>query len=87
MRTNGSRTTPWVPAPSSRAVMAARASARSRAEPVNNRTDSGSVPAAMCATAVSTSRELFPVPGPPTTRTTPPRPGASSVASTGAGWR
>ncbi|CQD04656.1 hypothetical protein BN970_00788 [Mycolicibacterium conceptionense] len=47
MRTKGSRTTPCVPAPSSRAVMAALASAPIRAEPVSNSTDSGSVPAAM----------------------------------------
>ncbi len=78
MRTSGSRTTPWVPAPSILAVMAALASPRNRADPVSSNTDSGSVPAVMCSTAVLISSELLPVPGPPSTRTTPPRPGASS---------
>ena len=51
MRTKGSRTTARVPAASSADVMAARACVPSRAEPVSSRTDSGSLPAAMCAVA------------------------------------
>ena len=65
--------------------MAALASPRNRAEPVSNSTDSGSVPAAMCSTAVWISSELLPVPGPPNTRTTPPRPGTSSSVPVNAG--
>ena len=66
------------------AVIAALACAPRRAEPVSSRTDSGSQPADRCATAVSTSRRLLPVPAPPSTRMVPRisgRPSASGVSS------
>ena len=79
VRTSGSRTTARLPARNSAEVIAARAWVPSRAEPVSSRTDSGSRPPAMCAAAVRTNRLLLPVPGPPSTRTMPRRPGSVSA--------
>ena len=74
MRTSGSRTTPRPPAHNSAEVIAARAWLPSRAEPVSSRTDSGSRATAICDAAVWINSVLLPVPGPPTTRTTPRAP-------------
>ena len=82
VRTSGSRTTARLPACSSADVIAARACVPSRAEPVSSRTDSGSAPAAMWAAAVSISARVLPVPGPPSTRTTPRMPGSVRAPST-----
>ena len=62
-----------------------RVAVANRPEPVSNRTDSGSTPAAMCAAAASTSKLLFPVPGPPIRRTAPRNPGRSTSASVSVG--
>src|SRR6185437_15017077 len=72
--------------PSNRVVNALRACAPIRPEPVSSRTDSGSVPASMRVAATSTSSELLPVPGPPSTRTVPRRPGSSTAWTSGPHW-
>src|SRR3954452_8515023 len=83
VRTIGSRAADG-PFLSNLAVTNARALALGRAEPVNSRTDSGATPAAMRVAAASTSSDVFPVPGPPTNRTVPRRPGSVSTVEDGA---
>jgi hypothetical protein len=64
-------------------VNALRASAPIRPEPVSSSTDSGSAPAAMRAAAASINKLLLPVPGPPSTRTTPRKPGSTMARASG----